>query len=59
MFRDPKGTLADAVLLTKLGAYQYTGDDTDSPQLLGMLEAAGDYRHTEELALFGAALSNE
>jgi DNA-binding NtrC family response regulator len=57
--RDPGGTLADAVRLTKLGAYQFVGAKLDAEELANHLESAVEHRHSRELALFGAAVSNE
>jgi len=59
LVRDRAGTLADAVRLTKLGAYHFFGPDLDSAALLTQLEAIAEYRRSRELASFGAALSQE
>ncbi len=57
--RDPEGTFADAVRLTKLGAFHFLGAKVPENELLYAIEAAVDYRRTRQLALFGAAISNE
>jgi len=57
VIRDPQGTLADAVRLTKLGAYHFTGGDTTPEELLGVIETAVEYRRSEDLAIFSAALA--
>ena len=51
VIRDPQGTLADAVRLTKLGAYHFTGGDTSPEELLGVIETAVEYRRSEDLAI--------
>lgn len=57
--RDRRGSLRDAVRLTKLGAYHFFGDGPADGDLARTLEEAVEYKRTRELALFGAALAEQ
>jgi DNA-binding NtrC family response regulator len=59
IIQDPSGTLSDVVRMVKLGAYHFFGTGSRLSELVGVLEAAVEYRHSRELALFGAAISQE
>ena len=55
---DAEGTLADAVRLTRLGAFHYmTGDDSE--QLREVLERAAEHSGSRRLTWAGAAEANE
>ena len=59
LLRDPEGSLADAVRLTKLGAFHFFGADTAPGFLEAQLEAAMELRRSRELELLREALSPE
>jgi DNA-binding NtrC family response regulator len=59
LLRDRRGSLDDAVRLTKLGAYHFFGGDAGVADLARIFEEAVEHKRTRELALFGAALSEE
>jgi DNA-binding NtrC family response regulator len=56
---DPEGSLADAVRLTKLGAFHFFGSGTAGEAVETQLEAAVEYRRSLELALLQEATSQE
>ncbi len=59
LVRDRHGSLDDAVRLTKLGAYHFFGDRVAVGDLARILEEAVEHKRTRELALFGAALTDD
>lgn len=51
------GTFADAVRLTKLGAFHYLGDSRpEPPAMAALLQSAMEHRHSQELALLGSGV---
>jgi DNA-binding NtrC family response regulator len=59
VIRDSLATCADAVRLTKLGAYHVFDATADIEELARVLEQAVIYRRERELALFGGDLAQE
>jgi DNA-binding NtrC family response regulator len=59
VIRDSGATCADAVRLTKLGAYHVFDATADIEELARVLEQAVIYRRERELALFGGDLAQE
>ncbi|MEO7146240.1 MAG: sigma-54 dependent transcriptional regulator [Bryobacteraceae bacterium] len=59
LIRDAGAKLADAVRLTKLGAFHFLDRETPPDALRAMLTEAVEYRRSRELALFGDALSQD
>ncbi|HOL71774.1 MAG TPA: sigma-54 dependent transcriptional regulator [Bryobacteraceae bacterium] len=57
VLRDRRGSMDDAVRLTKLGAYHFFGEGATVAALARVLEEAVEYKRTRELALFGQALN--
>lgn len=53
VIRDAEGSLADAVRLTKLGAYDYFASGPDPERLLAALETATEYYRDRHLAFCG------
>ena len=59
ILQDPAGELSDAVRMVKLGAYHFFGGQACLADMGAVIEAAVEYRRSRELALFGAAISQE
>src|SRR5688572_13155738 len=59
IIHDPKGDMSDAIRAVKLGAYHFFGDGSSLAGMGPVIEAAVEYRRSRELALFGAAISQE
>ncbi|MFN3325858.1 MAG: sigma-54 dependent transcriptional regulator [Bryobacteraceae bacterium] len=54
-----EASLADAVRLTKLGAYSFLGPSPSREEVAQILEGAIEYRRSMELQAIGAAVSRE
>jgi DNA-binding NtrC family response regulator len=59
IIQDPGGDLAGAVRMVKLGAYHFFGRGACLAEMSSVIRAAIEYRRSRELALFGAAISQE
>ncbi len=55
----PDGTLADAVRLTRLGAYHLLGDDASAGQVSELVRSAASYHRERRTALCGAPAGRE
>jgi DNA-binding NtrC family response regulator len=59
MIRDAHGSIADAVRLTRLGAWHYLGPGERPEQVAELVQAAAEYHRDRETALFGGERSKE
>jgi DNA-binding NtrC family response regulator len=59
LIHDANGAVRDAVRLTKLGAWHYSGGHCAVGELAEAIEAAADFSRGRRAALFGADCSNE
>src|SRR5689334_18082201 len=59
LLRDPEGTVADAVRLVRLGAYDFMSGPLDPSGLIGRLELAAEKRRLREAAVAGPTPDGE